>query len=107
MGWESRAGTGRYYTRSMRVNGRIVREYIGTGPVAELAYQMDVDQRLERELERKAFEAVQNRDNALDAKLDEFSELAETLSRGLLIAAGYHQHKRGQWRKRREQERSV
>ena len=33
MGWEH----GRYYTRSQKVNGRIVREYVGTGRVAELA----------------------------------------------------------------------
>jgi len=31
MGWDQ----GRYYTRSRKVNGRVVREYIGTGRVAE------------------------------------------------------------------------
>jgi hypothetical protein len=30
MGWDR----GRYYTRSRKVNGRVVREYVGTGPVA-------------------------------------------------------------------------
>ena len=33
MGWER----GRYYTRSKKVNGRVVREYVGTGQLAALA----------------------------------------------------------------------
>ncbi len=53
-------------------------------------------EREDRELQREAFKARQNRDKKLDAKLDAFSVLAETLSRGLLIAAGYRQrHGRG------------
>jgi hypothetical protein len=32
MGWDK----GRYFTRSRKVNGRVVREYVGTGEVAEL-----------------------------------------------------------------------
>ena len=42
MGWDK----GRYYTRSKKVNGRVVREYIGAGRVAELVAQQDT---LERE----------------------------------------------------------
>lgn len=98
MAWENRTGVGLYYTRSRRVNGRIVREYIGQGPIAELAHQMDVEERLEREAERKAIEAVQRRDAELDRKLDSFVELSNAVTSGLLILAGYHQHKRGNWR---------
>src|SRR5262245_28031256 len=37
----------------------------------------------------------------LDETLDELNELADLLVRAALLAAGYHQHKRGIWRKRR------
>jgi hypothetical protein len=35
MAWESRRG--RYYTRCQRVQGRVQRQYLGTGPAAEQA----------------------------------------------------------------------
>ena len=75
-----------------------MREYVGQGTIAELAHQMDVEERLEREAERKAFEAVQRRDAELDRTLDSFVKLSNASASGLLILAGYHQHKRGNWR---------
>ena len=43
---------------------------------------------------------MRERDEALDASLDELAALADTLAAATLVAAGYHQHKR-QWRRRR------
>ena len=102
MAWEARSGTSRYYTRSKRVNGRIVREYVGQGPIAELAHQIDIGERLEREAKRKTFKAIQSRDSELDEKLDSFVNLSNAIASGLLILAGYHRHKRGNWRMRNE-----
>ncbi len=100
MAWENRTGSGRYYTRSKRVNGRIVREYIGNGQYAELMYQADVVQRCERKAEQAAFHAIPLGDSELDRKLNSLDELSNAIASGFLILAGYHQHKRGNWRKR-------
>ena len=38
----------------------------------------------------------------LEADLKELAEAADLLARAALLAAGFHRHKRGEWRKRRE-----
>jgi hypothetical protein len=48
VGWETRARGVRYYTRSRRINGRVVREYIGTGPVAEAIAALEARDRVAR-----------------------------------------------------------
>ncbi len=53
MGWESRGGGGRYYTRSRRVAGRVEREYLGTGPGAELVAIQDELARRDRKADRE------------------------------------------------------
>lgn len=97
MSWDR----GRYYTRSKKVNGRVVREYIGSGEVAELAAQIDAINRDKRETERAARRAEKAALESLDAPLKVLNDLADLLARASLLAAGYQQHKRGEWRKRR------
>src|SRR5262245_54697650 len=99
MGWDR----GRYYTRSKKVNGRVICEYIGAGRVAELVAQMDAIERQQRQAERDAERAERAELEALDAPLNELNDLADLLARTALIAAGYRQHQRGEWRKRRAQ----
>jgi hypothetical protein len=101
MGWETRRGSGRYYTRSRKVNGRIVREYVGTGLVAELVAQQDAEARAEKRAERERFQQEAARWACTAAPLTELSRLLDGLTAAALIAAGYHQHHRGAWRKRR------
>ena len=45
MAWDK----GRYYSRSRKVNGRVAREYFGTGEAAERAARQDALARQERE----------------------------------------------------------
>ena len=98
MGWDK----GRYYTRSKKVNGRLVREYVGTGKLAELVAQMDA-----LEQEKRLLDVLELRDEkaelaVLDDNLKALSEQTDLVARAALLAAGFHQHKRGEWRKRRE-----
>jgi hypothetical protein len=99
MGWDR----GRYYTRSRKVGGRVVREYVGIGRVAELAAQMDALARENRRL--KALELRREKADlaALDDQIERLIEMTALVARAALLAAGYHQHKRGKWRKKREQ----
>ena len=99
MGWDK---GGRYYTRSRRENGRVVREYVGGGTIGQLAAQLDAIERDEREAERIAARAEREEISALDMPLDELDEHAELLVNAAMLAAGYHRHNRGNWRKRRE-----
>jgi hypothetical protein len=101
MGWETRSGRGHYYTRSRKVNGRIIREYVGTGLVAELAAQQDVEERAQRLAERDRLQHEASRWTAAVAPLKQFSQLLDGMTAAALIAEGYHQHHRGPWRKRR------
>jgi hypothetical protein len=101
MGWETRRGRGRYYTRSRKVNGRIIREYVGTGLVAELAAQQDAEARAQRLAERDRLQHESARWASATAPLSDLSRLLDGLTAAALIAAGYHQHHRGTWRKRR------
>jgi hypothetical protein len=99
---ERRERGGLYYTRSRRVSGRVVREYVGGGILGQLAAQMDTQERRRREEEAAAWKEEQERIDALEAPIEELCEGAEVLTRATLLAAGYHRHNRAQWRKRRE-----
>jgi hypothetical protein len=98
MGWDK---GGRYYTRSRRLNGRMVREHVGGGEFGILAAQLDADEREKRLSERAAGRAEREELAVLDGPLNELNEIAELLAQAALVAAGYHQHNRGEWRKRR------
>jgi hypothetical protein len=97
VGWDK----GRYYTRSKKVNGRVVREYCGVGEVAELAAQLDAIKRAQREAEREARRTEKAEPDALDASVKELDDLTDLLAHAALVVAGFHRHNRGEWRKRR------
>ena len=100
--WERRERGGSYYTRSRKVHGRVIREYVGGGILGQLAARMDAEERRRREEEAAAWRKEQERIEALAAPVEELSEYAEALARAALLAAGYYRHNRGDWRKRRE-----
>jgi hypothetical protein len=98
MAWESRGGAGRYYTRSRKVGGKVVRQYVGTGPVAELAAALDRAIRADRADRTRRWKAALAAVTAAQTALTEFLSAADTLTRAALAAAGFHRHDRGEWR---------
>src|SRR4051812_29685773 len=101
MAWEV-VGSRRYYYRSERVAGRPVRRYVGTGPVGELAAAADDLRRLEGAIEARERQADWRRQQEAEAPLLGLCGVADLLARAALVAAGYRQHKRGEWRRCRE-----
>ena len=105
MAWESRKRGGKYYTRSRRVGGRVKREYIGTGPVAELAAAQDELSRVLKSLlrlkEEISNEALMYPIRQMSDQVDKIHETGIKSIGEYLNEQGYHYH-RGEWRKRRE-----
>jgi hypothetical protein len=104
MSREQREGGGLYYTRSRREGGRIVREYVGSGPLAELMALADENDRQRRQEEARAWKREREGLEREDETAGALCELAELLNRAALVAAGYRLHNRGEWRKPRERD---
>jgi hypothetical protein len=99
MGWENRNGK-RFYYRKRRQGRRVISEYIGSGPIAEFMATIVKGERqdlaAQRMKKKQDFDRVLNEDRELDTAC----ELVRDLTRWILLASGYHAHKR-QWRRRR------
>jgi len=98
MGWEH----GKYYTRSKRSGGRVTREYVGKGRLAELCARTDELHREERRHEREIRKRKREQDEAQEVDVMTLCKQTDLLAHAALLLAGYHLHKR-QWRKRRGQ----
>jgi hypothetical protein len=105
MAWETRQRGTRYYTRSRKVAGRVVREYVGRGIVGELAAREDAERKAQRLADLARRQEARRREEAeargLCALLADLDAAATTLTAATLGAAGYHRPNRGVWRKRR------
>jgi nucleotide-binding universal stress UspA family protein len=102
MGWEKRDRGGLYYTRSRKVGGRVVREYVGGGTLGHLAALRDAQERKRREEEAALWKEERERLEALVAPVEQLCEATEILYRATLVAAGFRRHQRGEWRRQRE-----
>jgi len=90
---------GLYWYRIRREGQRVRTEYLGLG---ELWARLDASEREKREIEREAVREEKRRELEVDRALDAEGALLRELTRVVLVANGYHQHK-GQWRKRRNE----
>ena len=99
MAWDKN----RYYSRSFKVDGCIIRQYIGGGEAGRLAAQQDQERREEIRLRRDAARRLMADLGAVDETVSTLCRRTEIAARAALHTAGYYQHHRGEWRKRRVQ----
>ena len=99
MAWEQR-GNRTYYYRSRKIGGRVIKEYIGGGVAGMLAEREDTARRRKRQAADAALRKEQDAIAAATTAHDELSRAADALMTAALVAAGFHRHDRGHWRKR-------
>lgn len=101
MPWEKRARGGRYYTRSRRHRGKIIRQYFGHGDKGRKAALEDANKRAHRANRTKARRQQQvEYENTLN-QVRAFEAVSDEITHAILQAAGYHAHKGSEWRKKR------
>jgi hypothetical protein len=98
MGLEIR-GEKKYYYRTRRVHGRVVKDYVGSGPEADEAAKRDEAERQKRDA---AVRAIKKKIAELDAIIAPLHEFADLVTEALFFVAGYHKPNRGPWRKKRK-----
>ena len=96
MSWERRKGRD-YYYRGVRERKKVRKIYFGGGPEAVEAARVDAERRAQEQAERMERAEVET----LDAQMDQLCRLVQRLMTAVLYSAGFHQHDRGEWRKRR------
>ena len=91
-----------YYYRSRRIGNRVTREYFSNGPVADLIAEMDRMLKNERAIRRKAWCKENQIADDLEAMVQESFDRIDVLAKTAMIAAGYHQHRGSEWRRKRK-----
>ena len=89
------------FSRSVRTGAKVKRVFFGKGPAAQLAAALDDQRRAERRARAEAWHTAEAARAAAEGTLHALDELVGLLMRATMAAAGYHQHDRGPWRKRR------
>src|SRR5262249_25687550 len=95
-----RRGRHRYYVRRRKVRGAFVRQPFGRGPEAQLAAALAAQNQREREMRWAAQHREWCRWQTGAAPLQRLIEVSDLLVRAALLAAGFHQHERGAWRRK-------
>ena len=99
MPWAQR-GQHRYFFRKRKVRGRVVRRSLGRGPEAQLAAALAAQRQREREAEWARRRRERGRWDAKTETVQRLIEVSDLLVHAALLAAGFHQHERGAWRRK-------
>jgi hypothetical protein len=97
MGWETRRNGRRYYYRSRRENGRVIREYVGGGERGRLAAEADAAARRAAATARRSHREIEQPIEELEIQLAEVAKLVDITVTCELLVAGWNCHHR-QWR---------
>jgi hypothetical protein len=96
-----RRGRYRYYVRRRKVQGAFVRQPFGRGPEAQLAAALTARNQREREAEWARRRQERGRWETDTRILQRLIAVSDLLVRAALLAAGFHEHQQGDWRRRR------
>ena len=109
MGWEVRGGNRMYLYRNRRINGRPVKEYLASSSGLDFGelyslwlVKLQHRQRRVRTLQRSVSQRFRQRIDQLIVDLDSANQSNRIIVEGLLYSIGFHKHKRGEWRMKRE-----
>ena len=96
---ETRKSGKQYYYRYARVDGKVVKRYVGSGQQALIAAETDRLKREEREAARAAERREINEVNEALEPLAAFGDAYDVLLQAALMNTGFH-YQKGQWRQR-------
>lgn len=99
MHWMVRNGR-RYAYKSRRVDGRIIKEYIGTGKRAEILVQQDLAARIQRGVEQQQWLCAWSKNESARQPLDALCGWSRLLTHAVLVLGGCYLHKGHEWRPR-------
>src|SRR5262245_44855799 len=100
MGWEKGRRGKPFYTRTLRVGGRRVRQYLGSGPQAQAEAEADARRRARHQAEAAARRRERDRLAEVAGLVRQLFDEAGLVASAVLAASGFHKHG-GQWRAKR------
>ena len=79
----------------------MVKDYAGTGPLAEMQALADELERQEEEERRQVDQAERERLALLDSSVREAWQAVDAVVNAAMLLGGYRKHNRGEWRRSR------
>jgi hypothetical protein len=97
MAWEKH-GERKYFYRTVRREGKVLKLYYGAGPAGHLAAAVDALRRAEQQAERAVRRAAKDRLDLAVTLTCDLTRGCDLLAAATLLAAGFHRASRHLWR---------
>jgi len=99
MGWEQRSNS-QYFYKKERDGSKVKSVYVGRGEIAHMVASIQSSSSLIERFARSMKSPEALKQAKAEAELDQLADRICVLTEAVLLAAGFHTHKR-QWRKMR------